>query len=129
MSDADKILGSWDRPPGSRNSGENARDDALMFAIKAQRSLGMKGDSWDNYAVARDTLNGDLGLAGKQRDAYNLDQNTRDILLAHARQDAAHALCNSISLLNRIKNLNRVIYCLTVLIIVLILINLLGWRI
>ena len=91
------------------------RDENLRFAIKAQHALGMKGDNWDNYAIARETLQGDLGYEGGSKASYNLDTDTRDILIAHARQDAAHALCNTTSLLGRVQVLTRLVYLLIVI--------------
>jgi hypothetical protein len=44
---------------------------------------------------------------------YNLQDDTRDRLLAHARQDAAHALCNTVTLLDQVKILRRATFTLT----------------
>ena len=81
-----------------------ARQDAavaLQATIRTQRSMGMKGEHWDNYAIGRDVLHGELGLNGEQpQHEYFLEESTRDTLLAHSRQDTAHALCNTKSLLD-----------------------------
>ncbi len=94
-------------------------NDHIRFAINAQREVGMRGDSWDNHAVALATLSGDLGAGGKQRAPYYLDDMTRDILIAHSRQDAAHALLNTISLLTRVRQLTLLVYLLLALVLVL----------
>jgi hypothetical protein len=76
-------------------------DPALQSTIKTQRSMGLKGEHWDNYAIGRDVLHNELGWKGEARqNEYFLDENIRDTLLAHSRQDAAHALCNTKSLLD-----------------------------
>jgi hypothetical protein len=81
-------------------SSERTAKDAHSASLWARRSLGQKGAFWDNYATARVTLEGDLGQFTDQPPAYyDLDEPTRDRLLAHARQDAAHALLNTSSLL------------------------------
>lgn len=79
----------------------------------------MKGDSWDNHAIAHGTLQGDLGTNGKPRDPYYLDDMTRDILIAHSRQDAAHALLNTMSLLKRVRQLTIAVYILVALVLLL----------
>jgi hypothetical protein len=63
--------------------------------------MGLKGAHWDNYAIGRDVLHGELGWNDEPpRNEYFLEKNTQDTLLAHSRQDAAHALCNTKSLLD-----------------------------
>jgi hypothetical protein len=39
----------------------------LQVRIKKQRQMGLKGAHWDNHAVARYTLDGELGLNGHPR--------------------------------------------------------------
>jgi hypothetical protein len=76
-------------------------ESELQRTIIGQRAIGMKGEHRDNYAIARDVLHGELGFNGKPvEDEYNLDQSKLDTLVAHGRQDAAHALCNTKSLLD-----------------------------
>lgn len=36
-------------------------------------------------------------VEGRSPAVYDLDDERRDVLIVHARQDAAHALCNTIS--------------------------------
>jgi hypothetical protein len=53
-----------------------------------------------NFDKSCTVLREDLGEAGgHRRHSYELDEFTRDILIVHARQDAAHALLNTGSLL------------------------------
>jgi len=84
---------------------ERERNEQLKGALLGQRIAGLKGDTWDNHAIARDIVHNELGYTGNRRPPYNLDQDTRDILLVHARQDAAHALANTVSLLKVVRTL------------------------
>jgi hypothetical protein len=76
-------------------------DTPLQAAVRAQRAQGLKGEHWDNYAVARYTLEGELGLNGQvAQHIYDLSRDEYSTLLAHGRQDIVHALCNTKSLLD-----------------------------
>lgn len=90
----------------------------IQATIKARHALGLKGESWDNQAIARDVLFDDLGYNRADRPHYHLDDQTKDILLVHARQDAAHALSNTISLLEHIDKLDRTVRILSVFVVV-----------
>jgi hypothetical protein len=84
--------------------------EALSSALKALRLVGKTGDSWDNHAVAQNILHEELGqFPATLQGEYDLDEVVRDRLLAHGRQDTAHALANTISLLRRIQNLERLV--------------------
>jgi hypothetical protein len=52
-------------------------------------------------------LHEDLGWVGESHHTYELDEDTRDRLLAHGRQDAAHAVYNSSSLLDEVQLLRH----------------------
>ncbi|KQP07496.1 hypothetical protein ASF28_10090 [Methylobacterium sp. Leaf99] len=84
--------------------------------IQANRALGMKGDNWDNWAVGLLTtqheIEDDDGQIG-----YVLTDATRDKILRNGRQDGAHALANTTSILNRVHQLTRLVYVLLVLVI------------
>jgi t-SNARE complex subunit (syntaxin) len=67
-----------------------------------------------NAVVAKNVLHEELGYIGERREPYNLDQDTRDILLTHARQDAAHALANSYSALRELRSMRQIIVRFTV---------------
>ena len=85
--------------------------DALAGSIKAQRAIGMKGHNWDNYAVAQNILHEEIGHVAPNHPLgqphYEFDTTIRDRLLAHGRQDTAHALANTTSLLKEVQILNR----------------------
>ena len=83
-------------------------DTPLQAEIKAQRALGMKGEHWDNYAVAKYTLEGEIGSTGQAaQHVYDFGQDEVNTLLAHSRQDAAHALGNTKSLLDLNARISR----------------------
>lgn len=78
----------------------------MKSAIWARKALGGKVTPADtNAIIARSTLHGELGyLDDGTPTIYNLDEATRDRLIAHARQDASHALLNTISLLKAMQD-------------------------
>lgn len=96
--------------------------------LKAKESL--KEDMWSlkelglntvvkrNGAVAKNVLDEEMGLFGEPYEIYSLDEPTRDRLLAHGRQDAAHALVNSISTIELLEKVLRAIRWLILTIIV-----------
>jgi hypothetical protein len=93
-------------------------ESALQATIRTQRSMGMKGANWDNQAIARYTLFQEIGLEGEPpSNPYDFDEFTRDTLLAHARQDAAHAVCNTKSLLDLNGKISRQLRFLNVLLL------------
>lgn len=95
----------------------NKSDKRIQSTIKARRAVGLKGESWDNQAIARDVLFDELGYNRAERPHYHLDDQTKDILLAHVRQDASHALSNTISLLERVEKLDRTVRSLCVFVV------------
>jgi hypothetical protein len=86
-------------------------EEEFRASLVAQRELGMRGDSWDNYALARTVLHDDLD-GGNHTPLFNLDEERRGRLLAHARQDASHTLANTTSLLRRVQRLTWLVYSL-----------------
>jgi hypothetical protein len=95
------------------------QDTPLQAAVKAQRSMGMRGENWDNYAIARYTLEGELGLNDQTaQHVYDLSQNEYNTLLANGRQDVAHALCNTKSLLELNGRISRQLRFANVLLVV-----------
>jgi hypothetical protein len=55
-----------------------------------------------NQTTAQNALDLDLGKFLDTLPSYRLDQDARDRLIAHARQDAAEALCNTRDLMDEI---------------------------
>jgi hypothetical protein len=89
-------------------------NERIRNQIKINRSLGLKGDNWKNYAVA---LIGTQHDASGAEDGLTLSDATRDTLIRHNRQDTAHALGNTTSILDRVRELTRLVYVLLVLVI------------
>jgi len=82
--------------------------EALAAVLRGTRSLFVRGSNWDkqaNHIIARNILDAELGRYADELPVYHFDQETRDRLLVHARQDAAEALCNTTSLMNDVHQL------------------------
>jgi hypothetical protein len=83
-------------------------EEALAVVLKAQRSISLPGSDWNkqaNHLVARNVLHSELGRYADSQPIYALDQETRDRLLVHARQDAAEAMCHARSLMDEVHQL------------------------
>jgi hypothetical protein len=103
--------------------------EALRETMSAQRSMGHKGANWDNQAVAYHTLLQDLGYYSDHNpSAYGLDENVRDTLIAHARQDAAHAVVNTASLLKEMRIVRILLIAIVCLLVIIILAEFSIWR-
>jgi hypothetical protein len=63
----------------------------LRIALKVNRDLGGGQDGAD-AARALNILHEELGFFESDLHTYNFDDATRDRLIAHSRQDAAHAV-------------------------------------
>jgi hypothetical protein len=98
---------------------ETTRD--IAATTTAQREVGLKGDHWDNHAIAKHLLLEEIDSTKTVRFTYHLDQERRDVLLAHARQDASHALCNTNSLLKRVRILTWLVYLLLTITLAILL--------
>ena len=81
--------------------------DSLQSKLRVAREMGTKDPASINGITARNVLHEELGYFGETPHNYGLDERTRDALLAHVRQDAAHALLNSITTLNELRRLKR----------------------
>ena len=99
--------------------------EALESEVAATRAVMYPDENWTltvNAIVASKTLEDDLGrFADGPPARYELEQDRRDTLLAHARRDAAEALLNSRTLLNEVNafkaalnNLSRSLFWLWV---------------
>jgi hypothetical protein len=78
---------------------EGTAEAALALSLQTNRDLGFS--KIDNaIAISQNVLHQELGYFPKSppRAAYEMSESTRDRLIAHARQDAAAALCHAIEL-------------------------------
>jgi hypothetical protein len=69
-------------------------DDAWLVKLRQHRKLGSTQQTIDAES-ARHILHEELGYyadAATAQRAYHLDDETRDRLIAHARQDSSHAI-------------------------------------
>lgn len=93
---------------------ENGEED-LRRRLHTAREIHGPNEDWDrvaNQIVAQNVLHSDLGYHSDYLPTYALDNATRDRLLAHARQDAAHVVSNTISLMREVRWLKRNLYSL-----------------
>ena len=77
-----------------------AAQASLTTTLKVWREMGLTSENHANQAIARNVTDEEMGRYGEHPLEYSLKQKTKDTLLAHGRQDAAHALCNTTSLLD-----------------------------
>lgn len=84
-------------------------DQDLQTRLRVIRAIEGENQDAIDATTARNILHGDLGIFDDELTTYNLDQATRDRLLAHARQDAAHALISVIKLSREVRSLKRMI--------------------
>ena len=102
---------------------EQSAEEGLKLALKAHKDFGLPGQFHENAVVARNVLHEDLGYYTEKPTDYGGDPNLICRLAAHARQDAAHALVNTDTImddLRRIKRRQWVVIALLVLVLVAI---------
>jgi hypothetical protein len=88
-------------------------EEAYAAAIKAMETVTHPSEVRRGFAdemLAENILQKELGYFSDPLSNYSLDQETRDRLLAHARQDAAHALIIAVRLSNEVKVLAGLIW-------------------
>jgi hypothetical protein len=83
-------------------------EDDLRMRLRAIREIG-DDRGFANATIARNVLHEDLGYFDTSLQTYNLDEATRDRLLVHARQDAAHAVIAAGSLAKEVRKLRRML--------------------
>jgi hypothetical protein len=82
---------------GRPMSGTDA--DKVLSSALEMVPPGIRHVSKANLLIARTVLQEEMGRYGEHPLEYSLQPKTTDTLLVHARQDAAHALLNTASLL------------------------------
>jgi uncharacterized membrane protein YccC len=105
-----------------RNSEEQAEkaEEHLRQQLSFARDMGTKDPSNLNSIAARNILHEDLGRFDTILHRYQLDDDTRNRLIAHVRQDAAHALLNTATLLQQVRALRRGLRIVLVLVFLLL---------
>jgi hypothetical protein len=94
--------------------GRTEAETTLASALKMVPS-GLKGASKANYLITQNVVHEERELYGEYAFEYHFNQKTSNILLAHGRQDAAHALLNTSSLLEHGAKISRQLRVLNVL--------------
>lgn len=92
------------------------RSETLEMELRALRSIALTGDDDTLREIeicARLTMEDDLGKYADGPTPYDVDQAHRDILLAHARRDAAEALLTSRTALHEIRSIKSTLTSLT----------------
>lgn len=82
--------------------------EALRLQLRAMKELGADQQAID-AATAQNVLHEDLGYFRSKSTEYSLDQGARDKLLAHARQDAAHAVYAASTAAREVRRLRAII--------------------
>ena len=70
-----------------------------------------------NHLIVENVCREELGEFGDPLNSIILDSEKRDTIIAHGREDAAHALANTISLLEGQERIKRQLFWLYILII------------
>jgi hypothetical protein len=96
-------------------------EEHLRQQLSFAKDTGTKDASTLNSIVAKNVLHDDLGRFDTFPKWYQLDNDTRDRLIAHTRQDAVHALLNTVTLLEQIRTLQRGLRIVLVLVFALLL--------
>jgi hypothetical protein len=89
---------------------EKSPDDEFNRRLAAMLSMVPRGtdkEAFVNRVTAKEILQEEMGQRSLPQREYGLDQTTRDRLLAHTRQDAAHALLNTMTLMKEVRELRR----------------------
>ena len=82
-------------------------EESYSISKKTIKELGGTVTELD-AELARNILHDDLGYFAKSwPSVYSLDEETRDRLIAHARQDAAHAVLFAGRISTEVKSLKR----------------------
>lgn len=85
---------------------EISAEGDLRMRLLAIREVGNDQRLVD-ATIARNVLHEELGYFDRPLQIYNLDEATRDRLLVHARQDAAHAVIAAGTLAKELRKLRR----------------------
>ncbi len=90
-------------------------DDDGNAPLVRVREFGQKGPFWDNYAIAQNVLHEDMDDGQR----YRFDDAQRDRIMAHARQDASHAVLNTSSILDALTRIQRLLKVAVALLVII----------
>jgi hypothetical protein len=94
---------------------KESAEEHLKMQLAMHRDMGVKDPNSLNAMVARNILHEELGRFRERQRNYSLDAETSNRLLVHTRQDAAHAVLNTSSVLDQIRTLKRLVIVLSFL--------------
>jgi hypothetical protein len=84
------------------------RDDRIRIDAVLSMTPRDRRPSIENLLIARDVVQEELGRDPEApQPEYIIDREAADRLLFHTRQDVAHALLNTITLLDNLRKLER----------------------
>ncbi len=92
---------------------------ARITAIRDMNPPGTDLTTQINQATARNVVLEELGQFDARLPSYSLDQETRDLLLVNAREDAAHAVINTIDLMKSLSKLSNQVKLLRLTLIII----------
>lgn len=93
---------------------ENKAEDDLRTQLRFIKDMGGSRAQID-AAIAKNILREDLGYYDSRQTLYNLDEDTRDRLIAHARQDGAHAVISIASVQRELTAIKRLVVILSII--------------
>ena len=99
----------------------NTAEKALHAALRAHKEFGPRGVFHKNAAVARNILHEDLGYYSEVPRDYGTDAALICRLAAHARQDAAHAVANTDTIMDELRRVKRRLWVVIALLVVVLL--------
>jgi len=94
-------------------------DADLEGRLNAIRQIQGNNPAALDAATARNILHEELGRFTDPQTIYHLDEATRDRLLAHSRQDAAHALLTALRSSKDIAEVKRLLKIAVILLLVI----------
>jgi hypothetical protein len=108
----DEEAARWRAHRDARDDKRPTMGEQLDMELSSARSFAVRGEDEarrDNAIYARILMEDDLGRYAEGPRPYEMDQDHRDILLAHARKDAAEALANTRTVLAEVRGIRRTI--------------------
>ena len=105
---------------------QTASDD-LKTRLQVIRGVEGNNQAAIDATTARNILHEELGFFSDEQTTYNMDEVTRNRLIAHTRQDAAHAVLsvgNVAREVDKLKRLAKAIFCVLVVIAAVLIIGL-----
>ena len=122
------MIAAW---AGGDMTEKQSGDEELRLLLKLARETTPLRE-WDkqaNHLTARNVLHTDLGYHSDHLPTYRLDVDTRDRLIAHARQDAAETLCQARTLMDEVRRLRRRMDLISLMLTAVLFTSLLGlWK-